>query len=69
MPAGPRIRASKFTPIKLGAELEKSAPFRGTKGNEMVSNRRLIEEAEEVGQGGGQAGREGPIRPIGTCRP
>ncbi|GIM02972.1 hypothetical protein Vretimale_7763, partial [Volvox reticuliferus] len=44
----PKIRTSKYTPIKLNNEAEKTAPFRSAKGNEMMSNRRLQEEAEQA---------------------
>ncbi|GLC49027.1 hypothetical protein PLESTB_000174500 [Pleodorina starrii] len=46
--AGPKIRTSKYTPIKLNSEAEKKSPFRSAKGNEMMSNRRLQEEAEQA---------------------
>ncbi|EFJ49783.1 hypothetical protein VOLCADRAFT_104231 [Volvox carteri f. nagariensis] len=46
--SAPKIRTSKYTPVKLSNEAEKRSPFRCAKGNEMMSNRRLQEEAEQA---------------------
>ncbi|KAG2495146.1 hypothetical protein HYH03_006754 [Edaphochlamys debaryana] len=43
-----RIRASKYTPIRLSDAAEKHAPFRSGKGNEMMATRRLQEEADQA---------------------
>ncbi|KXZ45748.1 hypothetical protein GPECTOR_51g734 [Gonium pectorale] len=45
---GPKIRTSKYTPIKLSSDAEKNTPFRAARGNEMMATRRLQHEAEQV---------------------
>lgn len=62
----PRVRLSKYTPIKLSDTADKLTPYRTSVGNDMLASRRLQQEAEQVwagaskwgGGGRGQRGEE-----------
>lgn len=44
----PRVRLSKYTPIKLSDTADKLTPYRTSVGNDMLASRRLQQEAEQV---------------------